>query len=168
MDDPERPESERSERGSSEGGLSEFEDLGARLREIPHSAALGMQLVSFDGDHCELMIPYSEYLVGDPDTGVIHGGALTALLDNAAGYVARPSGEQGQEIAIATLDMRIDYMGAATPGRDIVARAHCFKRTRRIAFVRAVAYHDSADDPVATCTAAFMMGTPNTPLSERA
>lgn len=131
------------------------------LQHIPHSAALGMRFMSFSGDECELAIPYAEHLVGDPDTGVIHGGAITALLDNAAGFVARPSGGADEVTGVATLDLRIDYMGPAEPGRDVIARAHCFKRTGKVAFVRAVAYQDSVDEPVATCTATFMLGTSN-------
>jgi acyl-coenzyme A thioesterase PaaI-like protein len=93
------------------------------------------------------------------------GGAITALLDNAAGLIARPSDMHRDVAAIATLDMRIDYMGAAEPGKDVHARAHCFKRTKNVAFVRAVAYTQSPQDPIATCTATFMLGTRNKPFN---
>ena len=116
-------------------------DIAEHLSHIPHSSALGMRYLSGSEDNCELAIAYSEHLVGDPDTGVIHGGAITALLDNAAGMVARPK------------DMHRD------------ARAHCFKRTKNVAFVRAVAFTDSAEEPIATCTATFMLGTRNVPFS---
>ena len=141
------------------------DDLASHLEIIPHSKALGMRMERYDGDECVLAIGYSNLLVGDPDTGVIHGGAITALLDNAAGFVARPEDMPREEAAIATLDMRIDYMGAAEPDKDVFASAHCFKRTRNVAFVRAVAYQVSPDDPIATCTTTFMLGTRNTPFS---
>ncbi len=67
---------------------------------------------------------------------------------------------------MATLDLRIDYMGAAEPHRDVFAHAVCFKRTRNIAFVRATAYQSTPDEPIATCVASFMMGTPNRPRGE--
>lgn len=139
-------------------------DIAEHLLHIPHSRALGMKFISQSDEYCELAIPYAAHLVGDPDTGVIHGGAITALLDNAAGMVARPKDMHREVAAIATLDMRIDYMGPAEPGRDVIARAHCFKRTKNVAFVRAVAYQDSPEDPVATCTATFMLGTRNVPI----
>ncbi|MDH3296106.1 MAG: PaaI family thioesterase, partial [Acidimicrobiia bacterium] len=131
------------------------QDVTAHLQTIPHGRALGLRFHAFGDDHIEILLPYDEKLVGDPDTGVIHGGAITALLDNASGFVVRPPEADRATSAIATLDLRIDYMGPATPGRDVIARATCFKRTRTIAFVRAVAYHDSPDDPIATCTATF-------------
>lgn len=139
-------------------------DIAEHLANVPHSKALGMYFVFGSDDTCELAIPYSQHLVGDPDTGVIHGGAVTALLDNAAGMVARPKDMHRDIASIATLDMRIDYMGAATPGLAIHARAHCFKRTSNVAFVRAIAFTDNPEAPIATCTATFMLGTRNTPF----
>ena len=70
--------------------------------------------------------------------------------------------------AIATLDLRIDYQKPATPGLDIKAHAVCYRVTRSIAFVRATAYQDAEDDPVATATACFMIGANRTNmLSDR-
>ncbi len=139
-------------------------DIATSLQDVPHSRALGMRLVAEGEDECELAVPYAEHLVGDPDTGVIHGGAITALLDNAAGMVARPKDMPREVAAIATLDLRIDYMGAAPPGKPVHARARCFKRTSNVAFVRAFAFVDEPDNPIATCTATFMLGTRNTPF----
>ncbi len=143
-----------------------YTELSERLRKVPHAAALGIDIVSLSDDHCELKVPYNEVLVGDPDTGVIHGGAVTALLDNVAGIIAWASSPDLQNAAVATLDMRIDYFCSATPGREIRVRAECYRRTKNVAFVRAQAFHDSADDPMAICTAAFMVDTPNTALKE--
>lgn len=141
--------------------------LEDHLLNIPHARAIGMKLVRYDDDACVVAVPYAEHLVGDPDTGVVHGGVLTALLDNTCGIAVRPA-PGSEPVSIATLDLRIDYMGAAEPHRDILAEARCFKRTRNIAFVRATAYQTTPDEPIATCVAAFMMGTPNQPRDAEA
>ena len=131
------------------------------MQRIPHARALGMTLVRHDDAGCVVRVPYAEHLVGDPDTGVVHGGVLTALLDNACGMAVRPARSDQVEISMATLDLRIDYMGPAEPYQDILAQAVCYKRTRHIAFVRATAYQTTPEEPIATCVASFMLGTPN-------
>jgi acyl-coenzyme A thioesterase PaaI-like protein len=86
---------------------------------------------------------------------------ITATLDNASGWAVRVSKDWQEDTSMATLDIRIDYMKPATPGKDLLVTAECFKQTKSIAFVRAIAHHDDLDDPVATSMAAFMKGTPN-------
>ena len=133
-----------------------FEELALqKMRECPHAVALGMETVSWEGAVANLRIPYKPELVGDPDSGVIAGGVVTALLDHACGQAVMAA--LGSPTPIATLDLRIDYMRAAEPGLDIHARAHCYKLTHSIAFVRATAYDRDVGDPVATAQAAFML-----------
>ena len=124
---------------------------------VPHAKALGLKLVEMSRDNAIVKLPYDPRFVGNPETGVIHGGAVTSLLDNVSGLAVFAAMEE--LTSIATLDLRIDYMRAATPGKDILAHAHCYKVTRTIAFVRGVAYEDGPDDPIATCTGAFMLGS---------
>ncbi len=120
-----------------------------------HAGALGFELVSLDRSGVVLKTPYKPELVGDPDTGVLAGGVVTALLDHVSGQaVFAASAAPG---SIATLDLRIDYMRGAEPGRDLFAHAVCYKVTRSVAFVRATAYEDTPDDPVATAQSAFML-----------
>ncbi len=137
-------------------------DTDDHLSQIPHAAAIGMTLVSRSERACVVRVPYAEHLVGDPDTGVIHGGVITALLDNASGMAVR-SGPEDEERSMATLDLRIDYMRPAQPHQDLYADAHCYRMTSNVAFVRAIAYHDDRNDPIASSVATFMLGTPATP-----
>ena len=137
---------------------------GLSITEMPaFGKAIGMELVDISSDALTVRAPYAPHLVGDPDTGVIHGGVITAVLDNASGWAVR-AGSAGEN-GLATLDLRIDYMKPATPNADLLVFAECFKRTKTIAFVRAVAYQESRDDPVATSMATFMTGSPNEPLA---
>jgi uncharacterized protein (TIGR00369 family) len=120
-----------------------------------HAGALGFQFVALDDGSVVLKTPYKPELVGDPETGVLAGGVVTALLDHVSGQaVFAACGDPG---SIATLDLRIDYMRGAKPGLDLYARAHCYKVTRSVAFVRATAYESDPDDPLATAQAAFML-----------
>ncbi len=121
----------------------------------PQALALKLETLSIDRDGSVLKVPYDEKLIGDPETGVIAGGVVTTLLDHACGQAVHAAMTEFK--TIATLDLRIDYMRPAEPGKDIYAKAHCYKATRSVAFVRAVAYDDNPDDPVAAAQAAFML-----------
>src|SRR5438477_618853 len=105
-------------------------------------------------------LPYRSVFVGDTGTGVLHGGVVTAMLDESCGMAVQLALDGTR--AIATLDLRIDYQKPATPGLEIKAHSICYRVTRWIAFVRATAYQESEDDPVATATACFMIGANRT------
>lgn len=123
------------------------------IEAIPHAKALDLDLTHIGEGEAEITMPYNEQLVGDPRTGVIHGGAVSAMLDTCCGaaVMSHPSAPGGT----ATIDLRIDYMRAATPGQSIRTRATCYHITRNVAFVRAIATNDDTDRPVATASGAF-------------
>jgi uncharacterized protein (TIGR00369 family) len=139
--------------------------IGARMaRDTPQSAALGIRFVSAQKGMAVLEVPYSAKLVGDPGTGVLAGGVVTTLLDHVCGLaIVTAEGFPASAGGTATLDLRIDYMRPAEPGRSVFGRAHCYKLTRSIGFVRASAYESDPDDPIATAQAAFALMDPPSP-----
>ena len=132
------------------------EALGASMAQgAPQAAALGFQFVSVGDGIGQIKVPWREDLVGDPETGVIASGVITTLLDHCGGLAIRSA--QQNFSGTATLDLRIDYMRPAKVGRDVIGKAHCYKLTRSIAFLRAVAFEDDETDPVATAQGAFVL-----------
>lgn len=129
----------------------------ARRFDVPHDRALGIELVEMTETHALVRLPYDAKLVGNPDTGVLHGGAITALLDTSSGMSVFAA--LTNWVPIATLDLRIDYLRPAEPGRDVFAKASCYKVTNNVAFTRSVAYHDREDDPIASSAGTFMLST---------
>jgi len=123
------------------------------MEAIPHARDLGMVLTGLDAGVATITMPYDERLIGDPDTGVMHGGAVSALMDSCCGaaVMCHPSNPGGT----ATIDLRIDYMRAATPGQGLTTTATCYHITRSVAFVRATACDEDTENPVAMATGTF-------------
>ncbi|MBI1252358.1 MAG: hotdog fold thioesterase [Alphaproteobacteria bacterium] len=127
------------------------------MRFTPHAHGLGLHVDSIEAGRVWGRVAHKPELIGDPETGVIAGGVIIALLDHFCGAAVMAALRAPQPIA--TLDLRIDYMRPATAGQDVLVMAHCYKVTRSVAFTRAVAYQDDVDDPIANAAGAFMMTT---------
>ena len=128
---------------------------GRRMSGLPFSAEIDMRLHEAENGVAILSVPYDARLIGDPATGVLHGGVITALLDTACGCAVMAASSQLR--STATLDLRIDYMRPATAGEAVFCRAECYRLTRSIGFTRAVAYHTDPADAVAMAQGSFIL-----------
>ena len=122
---------------------------------IRHSEMLGIDLVEITDQGLVMILPYSDDIVGNPETGVIHGGPITTLMDQTCGMAAVRAILPDFDIA-PTIDLRIDYMRAAEPHREVYAFAETCRITKNVIFTRGVAYQESRDKPIANCVATFM------------
>ncbi|WP_295531215.1 PaaI family thioesterase [Novosphingobium sp. Chol11] len=120
-----------------------------------HTGFLGMEYRAHGEDWMELALPWREDLVGVEETGVLASGPIISLLDNATSIAVWV--RQGVFTPQVTLDLRIDYVRAATPGKTIIARAECYQVRRSMAFVRGIAHDGDANDPVAHTAGIFML-----------
>ncbi len=127
------------------------------VKFVPQLNELNVRYIEHGDSWVILKLPYDERLVGFPDTGVIAGGAIYTLMDNASGMAVMCATKT--YLNMATLDLRIDYLKPATPARDIYCRIECYKQTRSVSFVRGVAYHDTPDKPIAHTIGTFMIST---------
>jgi uncharacterized protein (TIGR00369 family) len=134
---------------------------------VPHNRALGLETLAWKPGEITLALPWREDLVGNPETGVLHGGAITSLMDAASGAAVFLAMQPIRRVA--TLDLRIDYLRPAKTGRAVVAHAVCYHLTQRIAFTRAEAYHEGEPRVlVANAVGTFMIFDDDARTSARA
>jgi uncharacterized protein (TIGR00369 family) len=134
------------------------------LTALRHCQVLGMQVHTALPTGLTLRLPYSGHIVGNPETGVIHGGALTTLMDTTCG-IATVCVLAEFEIC-PTIDLRIDYMRSAKPNKDVFGFAECYRVTPTIIFVRGYAYQDDPQEPIAHVVGTFMrMGKASLPTN---
>ena len=126
------------------------------VSHTPHAAYLAIRVVETGPGFGVCAVPFREELVGDPRRRVIFGGAITTLIDHASGLAVACALEE--LTAIATIDLRVDYLRAAEPDLELYARADCYRLTRNVAFVRAVAWDRTPEDPFASALGTFMLG----------
>jgi uncharacterized protein (TIGR00369 family) len=124
------------------------------LSALRHCQVLGLTVHAIDSQRLTLRLPYSRQIIGNPETGVIHGGAITTLMDTTCGIstiCVLPDFE-----ICPTLDLRIDYMRPAEPNKDVFGVAECYRVTPNIIFTRGYAYQDDPEQPIANVVGTFM------------
>ena len=124
------------------------------LSALKHCQLLNMRVAQADTNGMTLVLPWSPAIVGNPQTGAVHGGALTTLMDTTCGMATLcvlPRFE-----VCPTLDLRIDYMHPAEAGKDIYGHAQCDRVTRDVIFTRGTAYQDDPDQPICQVVGTFM------------
>ena len=112
-----------------------------------YADALGITLDHWDGDAPVLGVDYSELTCGYP--GRFHGGALGGLLEMAAIAALQAELAAGDsDPRLKPVNITIEYLRGAGMRRTF-ARGEVVRLGRRIANVRAIAWQDSPDKPVA-------------------
>ncbi len=125
------------------------------IASLGHNGALGTRYIAHGEDWAELALDYREDLIGDEETGVLASGPIIALMDMVTSISVWI--KRGIFLPQATLDLRIDYLRAATPGRTVIGRGECYRLTRRVAFVRGSAHDGDPADTIANVVGTFMM-----------
>lgn len=139
----------------SDPSLSRFDPARFFAARIGgHGGLLDIGYHAHGSDWAELSLPYNEGLIGDEASGVMASGAIITLMDMATSVAIWL--KRGDFVPQATLDLRIDYLRPATPGRTVIGRGECYRLTRSIAFVRGQAHDGDAGDPLAHVAGTFM------------
>lgn len=122
---------------------------------IPQIKALGIHIESMSDALVQSRLPYHAQLVGDPETGVLHGGVITTQIDNLCAVALHAA--IGHAVPCVTIDLRVEYLKPAAPGQDVIARAECRKVTSQLAFISATAWNVDVSDPIAFASCTYML-----------
>jgi uncharacterized protein (TIGR00369 family) len=97
----------------------------------PHAVQLGIEVASLGTDVAVLELPFKPELatIGE----VVHGGAISALIDTAAMAAAWATDEAPENAAGSTVSLSVNFASAAS-GVDLQAAARVVKRGGRLSF----------------------------------
>lgn len=118
-----------------------------------HNRLIGTKYHAHGEDWCELALPYSKALVSDVGTGILASGPILTVMDMVTSMSIWLKTRTFQPQA--TLDLRIDYLRPATPGKTVIGRGQCYHVTRSIAFVRGQAHDGNPDRLIANVTGTY-------------
>jgi uncharacterized protein (TIGR00369 family) len=139
-------------------------DVMARLLDprsfvevIPYARFLGME-AKVAGNVVTTVLPFQDKLVGNPVLPALHGGVTGAFLELTATLqlIARME----QEHLPKPIDISIDYLRSGK-ALETYGRAFVTKIGRRVANVRAEAWQEDVDRPIATLHGHFLLKPSN-------
>ena len=94
------------------GNVKTAEELQVRLVANHFNEWMGLKIINLDEERIEITMRWREEMISNPKARVTHGGILGALVDVAADFmIAAKLGAPAP-----TVDMRVDYHRAASPG----------------------------------------------------
>ncbi|MDP6343284.1 MAG: PaaI family thioesterase [Alphaproteobacteria bacterium] len=128
-------------------------DLRASIETVPYFKWLGLE-VELREDELVTILPFQDMLVGNPLLPALHGGVTGAFLESAAMISLIGAMETVKLPKI--INITIEYLRSARP-LDSFATAVVTKQGRRVANVRATAWQDDRDAPIAIANAHFLI-----------
>jgi len=124
--------------------------------------ALGIELHSIERGTSTVSLNPGENHIGLTESGAVHGGVLSAMIDSACGLAVLS--KLTDPVSIATIDLSLHHIRPSSANRPIYAAAECCKLTRSVAFLRSTVYQEDENDLIAYGSATFMLGANHTKL----
>jgi uncharacterized protein (TIGR00369 family) len=125
------------------------------LNHSPFVSHLGMELREIEDDRALVALPFREEVVTVGD--VIHGGAISTLIDTAAMTAAWSAIEFEQPPLGTTVGLSVDFL-AAGRGSDLLAEARVLRRGSSLCFCEVKVRPAEGDDLVASGLVTYKLG----------
>lgn len=134
-----------------------FADMLSLLQDIyqnrmPFNRLLDIRIDSLTADEVKVRLDMREELIGNFIRNMLHGGAISSVLDLTGGLIAsvellkRIGDQDAEEIArrmarIGTIDLRVDYL-LAGKGEYFVATGSVLRQGNKVAVIRTELVND--------------------------
>ena len=139
----------------AEGRVAEINGL------VPYADFLGVESYVEDGQIITAL-RFHEELIGNYTARIFHGGAVGALLEQAAFVHLLDQGRQ--EKLPKVINISANYLRPVAPA-DVLASGVIVRQGARIANVRVRAWQKTWDDPVATADVHFLLSKRSEPAA---
>ena len=116
---------------------------------------LGVEVEEICGGKAVMTICHRKFLTGR--NGSMHRGVIVTLLDTNCGLAI--FSKLGDMRAIATIDLRVDFIAEAVSGDSVSSEVECYAIKNDIAYVRGRAINNRDDRLLATVSGSFAVGT---------
>ena len=130
-------------------------DVIRRFLEVsPLVRHLGMRVVGLEPDRATLVLPFAECVVTVGD--VVHGGAISALVDTTAMAAAWSTPELPANPRGTTVGLTVDFLTAAR-AQDLTAVGRVIRRGKSLCFCE-VSVADAGGQVVAVGLVTYKLG----------
>jgi uncharacterized protein (TIGR00369 family) len=120
---------------------------------IPYAKAMGIRF-SQEDDKLIGQMDFKQILIGDIGVGALHGGTIGALLESTAIFSLLWQVED--TTMPKTINLTVEYLRSGRP-KTTYASAIVTRHGRRIANVRATAWQEDPNKPIAAAYAHFLL-----------
>jgi uncharacterized protein (TIGR00369 family) len=133
--------------------LKQSRDIAAINNLIPYARSVGLEVI-VDDDDVLTVLRFHDDNIGNYIIRAIHGGVVGALLEHAA--IVHLLAETEAAVVPKIVNLSVDYLRPCMAA-DTFARGRVIRQGRRVANVRAEAWQESPDKPVAAAHAHFLL-----------
>ncbi|HOP48790.1 MAG TPA: thioesterase family protein [Desulfobacteraceae bacterium] len=141
--------------------------INERFNEkIPFNKVLGLKVDSISYESVKISFQMRHDLLGHYNRGMLHGGAISSVIDVAGGLAALMGVQQkmsGESLearlakfgSVSTIDVRVDFLRPGT-GKWFVATAYVLRTGKKIAVTR-IELHNDKNQMIAVGTGSYVV-----------
>ena len=137
------------------------------VEQMPFNQFLQISVESLSPEQAKITFPWQDVLIGNPAQKILHGGVISAVLDNVGGMLAAASvidkltdidikSVQQKLATLGTIDLRTDYLRPGK-GESFIASATLIRSGNKVCVCR-MELHNEQSVQIAFGTGTYLVG----------